>query len=332
MTGSFARLAIAAVIAALCAAPARAQEPQVAAAKREGALTLYSSMPVEVAEELTAAFRKTYGIPVSMWRGGSEEILQRAVTEARAGRHAVDVIETAGPEMEALAREKLLRAVDLPAYAGLMPGAHAAGRPWVTGRLSVFVTAYNTHLVRAGAIPKTYEGFADPAWKGRLGLVADDANWLMGLATEMGEARTLALFRAIVAANGVSLRKGHTLLANMLVSGEVPLTFTGYIEQIAALKRAGAPVDMDFIAPVIAMPTAAAVTVQAPHPNAAALFLGFYLMEGQKILAAHDYVPARLSAQTLPEGVAPRVMDVGAFLDSSEKWRALFRETFAARR
>src|SRR5262249_42059866 len=57
---------------------------------------------------LIAAFEKRHGIKVRLWRGGSEAILTRAINENRGGRADVDVIETAGPEMEALTREKLL--------------------------------------------------------------------------------------------------------------------------------------------------------------------------------------------------------------------------------
>ena len=50
---------------------------------------------------------------------------------------------------------------------------------------------------------------------------ADDGNWFMSIAAAMGEDRATALFRKIVATNGMSLRKGHTLLSNLVVAGEV---------------------------------------------------------------------------------------------------------------
>lgn len=301
----------------------------IAGAKKEGSLTLYSSAPVPVTEALGAAFKKKYGVTVNVWRGGSEAILQRAVTEARAGQNLVDVMETAGPDMEAANREKLLQPVKSPVYAQLMPEAVKPGRPWVAGRLSIFVTAYNTNLIRANQIPKTYAGFAAPFWKGRLGVEADDSNWLMALADAMGEKKTIALFRSIVAKNGMSVRKGHTLLANLVASGEVPLTFTGYIEQIEGLKQAGAPIAMDFVDPVIAMPTAAAVMAKAPHPYAAVLFFDFYLTDGQKILAQHDYVPTNKNEQRLPPGVKLHFMDVGQYLDENAKWRDLYKQIFS---
>ena len=49
----------------------------VTGAKKEGALTLYSSAPVDVMSAVTAAFTKKYGVRVELWRAGSEQILQQ---------------------------------------------------------------------------------------------------------------------------------------------------------------------------------------------------------------------------------------------------------------
>ena len=77
-------------------------------AKREGTLVLYTSLAPTESQPLGDAFQKKYGVKVELWRGLSDQVVQRAITEARARRNAVDVIETNGPEMEMLAREKLL--------------------------------------------------------------------------------------------------------------------------------------------------------------------------------------------------------------------------------
>src|ERR1044071_7309495 len=93
------------VLASLAFVPALAQ------AQKEGEVVVYTSL---IAEDLTAlsnAFEKKYGIKVKGWRAGSEKVLQRAITEARAGRHDADVIETNGPELESLYREKLLQPI-----------------------------------------------------------------------------------------------------------------------------------------------------------------------------------------------------------------------------
>ena len=158
----------------------------IAGAKKEGALTLYSSAPVEVMTDVTNAFTKKYGVKVSLWRGGSEEIMQRVITESRGGRVAADVMETAGPNIEAVTREKLLQPVETPVTAELMPEAFAKNRPWIVSRLTVFTIAYNTNAVRKADAPKSYSDLADPKWKGKLGIESDDDNWLMTMSAAMG--------------------------------------------------------------------------------------------------------------------------------------------------
>ena len=79
-------------------------------AKKEGALTIYTSAQSDDMGALVPAFEKKYGIKVSVWRSSSEKVLQRAVQEARANRNTMDIAETNGPELESLHREKILQA------------------------------------------------------------------------------------------------------------------------------------------------------------------------------------------------------------------------------
>src|SRR5918994_3920027 len=63
-------------------------------AKREGSLTIYTSAQSNDLGPVVEAFEKKYGIRATLWRAGSEAVLNRAVQENRAGRFTVDVVET----------------------------------------------------------------------------------------------------------------------------------------------------------------------------------------------------------------------------------------------
>jgi ABC-type Fe3+ transport system substrate-binding protein len=332
-------------LAAIFAATAHAQTPAdpahltgpdrtarlIAGAKKEGTLTLYSSAPTEVMTDVTNAFTRKYGIKVNLWRGASEQILQRVTTEARGGIFP-DVMETAGPDIEAANREKLLQPIATPVTAELMPEAVAANRPWIVSRLTVFTIAYNTNAVRKADAPKSYADLADPKWKGKLGVESDDGNWLMTMSHTMGEDQAQKLFRDTVAKNGISVRKGHALLGTLIASGEVPIALDSYFDEISELKKAGAPVETVFASPVVAMPTAIAAFRRAAHPYAAVLFIDFLLSEeGQKILAAHNVVPTNTKVQKLPPGVKLTFMDVGKYLDENAKWTKTFKDIFVTR-
>ena len=103
-------------------------------AKREGNLTLYTSLAPTEAQPLADAFEKKYGVKVQLWRGQSDEVVQRVVTEAKGRRFAVDVVETNGPEMEMIAREKLLGELHSAYVSDLPANAIPAHRTWFPDR------------------------------------------------------------------------------------------------------------------------------------------------------------------------------------------------------
>jgi iron(III) transport system substrate-binding protein len=296
----------------------------IAGAKKEGAVNIYSSETVEDIGALSLAFEAKYGVKLNLWRGSSEDILQRAIVEARGGRFDADVFETGATAMESLHRERLLQPVDLPAAANLAPEATQPHHEWIGTRYNIFVAAYNTRLIGGSALPKGYDDLVDPRWKGKLGIEADDSDWFGAVVEALGEERGLKLFRDIVASNGVSVRKGHTLLANLVVSGEVPLAISTYFYKVAQLKDRGAPIDALAIAPEVARFEGAGVARRAPHPYAAVLFMEFMLTEAQDILAKRDFFPADVRVKPMPAGLT--FLDPAKALDQSQKWSKYYRD------
>ncbi len=301
-------------------------------ARKEGTLTLYSSAVSEHMNAVTAAFEKTHGIRVKTWRGGSEEVLQRTVTEARGGRFDADVVETAAMQIIAIGQEKLLEPVQTPLASELMRDATIPGEPWLPSRIVVFTGAYNTKLIHPDELPKSLDGFVQPKWKGKLGIEADDNNWLMALCSATGEQKGLKLFGDIAAKNGISVRKGHTLLANLVASGEVPVALSVYYHEVEPLKRVGAPISELNIPPVFSFAAGTGLAKHAPHPYAGVLFIDFLLSQGQQILAQHDNVPANLKYQHLPAGMRLTFMDVPAYMKESTKWAKLYKDLLARQR
>ena len=305
----------------------------VAAAKKEGALTIYTSAQSDDMGALVAGFEKKYGIKVEMWRSSSEKVLQRAVQEARANRNTMDIAETNGPEMESLHREKVLQAVKSPYLADLIPQAILPHHEWVGTRLNVFVQAYNTQAVKKEDLPKTWEDLANPKWKGKLGIEQEDQDWLSGEYGELGEARANKVFKAIVDTNGISVRKGHTLLTQLVVSGEIPLALTVYNYKAEQLKNKGAPIDWFSIGPAIARPNGVGVAKKAPHPHAAVLFFDYEISpEGQQILAKRDFVPTSKKVDTPLNKIPMRFVDPAQMLDQADKWTKLYQQLFSGSR
>jgi len=139
----------------------------------------------------------------------------------------------------------------------------------------------------------------------------------------------IALTRSEAFKNGVSVRKGHTLLTQLVVSGEIPLALTIYNYKAEQLKNKGAPIDWFTIGPAIARPNGVGVLKKAPHPHAAVLFYDFEISpEGQKILAGRDFVPTSKKVDTPLNKIPMKFVDARVALDEYQKWEKLYDELF----
>lgn len=300
-------------------------------AKQEGTVSVYTSLAPTEAAPLVAAFEKKYGIKVQMWRGLSSGVLQRVLSEARGNLHAVDVVETNGPEMEALAREQIVAEFHSPYLADVPPALLPKHGQWIPDRLNIFVVAYNPRKVRAEDLPKTYEGFLDPKWKGRIALEATDTEWMGGVVKTWGEARGMSFFRKL-AEMKPDMRKGHILLVQLISAGEVDVGLTAYYANVASAKRRGAPVDWAPVEPVIARPQGIGVARHAPHPHAALLFADFMLSpQAQEMLAGMGRVPVSRAVKTETSSMNYVMSDPAVILDENDKWQQLWDKLFLSK-
>ncbi len=302
------------------------QQKLVEGAKREKELTFYSSIPPDDIALLVAAFDRKYGVKVKVWRADSEGFLQRVLSESRARRFEVDVMAGSSSALEPLYREGLLAEVKSPYHADLIPAAIAPHRQWTAVYLSLFVQAYNTNLVARDSLPMSYADLLRPQWKGQLGIEAEDFDWFAEILKQMGEERGLRLFRDIIAANGISVRKGHSLLNNLVAAGELPLALTDYGFLAEQSKRKGAPLDWFVMEPAVARAASEGLARNAPHPHAALLFYDFLISDGQPILASRQFFSVSRNIEPLYKG-AVQLIDSAAMLDEARKWQELFQRT-----
>ena len=294
-------------------------------ARKEGSLTLYTSLTTEDANTLGAAFEKKYGVKLRVWRASNEDILQRAIVENRASRNDSDLFETDAAGLEGLRREELLQPVISPVFADLMPQA-VKPESWIGTRLNIITAAFNTNSVKAADAPKTYEDLRDPKWKGKLGIEAGDTDWFATVVSGFGEEAGLKLFRSIISKNGASVRKGHTLMANLVASGEVPLALTTYLYKVNQMKAAGAPIQAFQLEPTVARVNGMGLSPHAPHPHAALLFFDFMLTDAQQILAGREFFPTNLKARKDTDHLNLSFVDPARLIDEGDKWEKLFNE------
>jgi iron(III) transport system substrate-binding protein len=298
----------------LLIASAQASADRVEAARKEGSVTVYTSNAAPTIQVLSADFEKRYGVRVNVWRASSAKVLQRLTAEKKANRWEFDAVSVSALELEALYRENLLQEIHSSSHAEMLEGTMPAHRGWAPQFINVFVQAYNSKAIRKDDLPQRWADLLDTRWKGMLGVEAGSSEWYCAVLKDLKTGEQL--FKQIAARNGLSVRHGNSVLANMVVSGEVPLALSVYSHMIDEARQQGAPVDWFAIEPLIGRANGIGVSRKPPHPNAALLFYEYTLSDAQPLMLKLNYVsPLKKLASPL-RGARMLLVDPAA--DSAE--------------
>jgi len=152
--------------------------------------------------------------------------------EKRANRWDFDAVSVSSPELEALSREKLLQEIN----SGWHGKCWRAPSPPIAAGLrnsSMFSwQAYNTQAVKKRDLPERWTDLLEPRWRGMLGVEAKAGEWYCSLLRNLGEKKAAELFRQIAARTACLCAAAISVLANMVVSGEVPMALAVYSHMI----------------------------------------------------------------------------------------------------
>src|SRR5688572_13387041 len=86
------------VIMVSAVGPALAQQVGLDAAKKEGKVFVYGTIVPQVMKLIQAGFEAKYGVNIEYWRGDATKVIDRVLTEWRAGKPGFDmVIGARGP-------------------------------------------------------------------------------------------------------------------------------------------------------------------------------------------------------------------------------------------
>ena len=272
-------------------APARAAD----AAGGEREVVWYTAMNTPDAAPLRRRFREKYPeLNLTILRQPGEKIRTRILTEMRAGKFFWDVVSFNHLDMDALAQEGLLAAYASPeTRSGFPRGAVDPEGRWAAIYVRQYVIGYNTRSVQQSEAPKSWEDLLAPKWKERFAMDESDVEWYAAMLDYLGGEKGAAFMQALARQNP-QFRRGHSLLARLLIAGDFPLALVHAAEMDEA-RQAGAPVDwVKTLDPVITSPSQVAVSARAPHPTGARLLVDLLLStEGQALIRDRGRVPAR---------------------------------------
>ena len=122
-----------------------------------------------------------------------------------------------------------------------------------------------------------------------------------------------------------------SLLANMVVSGEVPFALSVYSYLPEKAKAGGAPIDFIALKPSIGYTDGIGVAQRAAHPHAAMLFFDFMLNEGTRIMQGQQQLTMHSRDAAAVERFKPVFVDPAKMLADYEKWTVFYQETIAGR-
>ena len=292
---------------------ARAQDPRLEAARKEGKVVWYTSLALTSSEKVAKLFEAAYpGVKVEVHRTGSQRILQRMMQELQANIKNVDVVHTSDAGHYVLLKEKKLLMRYTPAGVDVFGAGFKDKDGYHYGlRATVNVIAYNTKVVSPAEAPRTWKDLLDPKWRGRL--VTAHPGYSGVIATHV-----LALvhlhgwdyFKAL-AQNKPMLVQSAVDPSGVVASGERPLAANGGYYTLSQFKKKGNPVE--FVYPKEGVPlvvSPSAITSFAPHPNAARLFTDFiFSREVQQVLADTEGLYSGHPQVTYPAD-KPRLSDL----------------------
>jgi iron(III) transport system substrate-binding protein len=335
-------LAVAIMLAlAIPHGPADAQSPSwldptlLQAAKKEGSVVVYTSTNEREGLPLFKIFEDATGIKVHYVRAGDGMLVSRSLIEARAGQSSFDVIFSHAAHK---LPQTMLAQYEPGEAKQLIPSARDPDRRWYGVYANYNAPAYNTKMISAAALPKSYEELAQKKeWAGKAAIDGTDFDWLKGFFQHFGEAKGTQIIKDMVANLNPVITDGHLALARSVGAGEYWFSINNYVMLSSNVQLAGGPNEIVPLEPEVLFFAGVAINAKSKSPNAARLAANFLLSrDGQGHLAKFGRLPTRGDVQSHPPGIIERlhaktVLPVLFKSEDERKWQQTFAALFKRR-
>jgi iron(III) transport system substrate-binding protein len=283
----------------------------IAAAKKEGNVTLYTSAPIAAAQKVANAFQEKYEIKVELFRSGGTQVLRRFMMEHDAGHAGADVLVSSDPSA----------ILDLMAKGMFVPfqpdGFDKVPEPfrdpagnYVAQRVSLIAIYGRTDLIPVADMPKTWDDLLNPKYKGKLVMTNPSFTSLqLGVVAMMSKMRGWDYFERLNK-NDVLVVQGNEQALNLVKTGERPIA-AGADSQYANEARMAGHKIQSFFPPegTFAIPATTSVVKRSKNPNAAKLLAEYTLsLEAERLWPENGIYAARVDVAP-PEG-SPKIGDI----------------------
>jgi iron(III) transport system substrate-binding protein len=322
------------VIALFASAAAEAQDAKlIEAAKKEGKVVVYGSLESDTTDTVTKSFTKKIGIPVEYWRASATKVMDRAMSEYRAGKPLFDIILTNDNPMQILHKQGIFAKYDSPTAKdfpkeAIDPNLGARYRNVVIG------VVYNKNLVKSADAPKTLEDLVKPQYRGKLVMPdptqhTTTTQWVASLWKVMGKEKADKFIRDLAAMKPIFV---ESLLpaAERVASGETPVAIT-YVKYVYLYGKKGVPLDYTRLGKFMGDGHYLALNNKAPHVNAGKAFIDYFLGDESMTLMAKlgEFVNRKGVYPPLPDAdkiqfVEMMDLDTNQFADKKKEYQQIF--------
>jgi iron(III) transport system substrate-binding protein len=269
------------IILAFTSCAAQAQDAKlIDSEKKEGGkVVVYSSMESSISDGIAAGFKKKTGLEMDYWRGSSTKVLDRALSEHRAGKPLFDVAITIADPMFLMQREGVFAKYESPAAADY-PKALIDPNLGPNYRTLLIGIVYNTASIKPADAPKSFEDLVKPQFRGKV-IMPDPTQhttttqWVASLPNLMGKDRADKFIRELAATRPI-LAESLLPPVERAVSGEVPIAIT-LLHYTYVFRQQGAPLDYVRMPKLLGDGNYVALGNKAPHPNAGKAFIDYFL-------------------------------------------------------
>ena len=303
-------------------------------AKKEGGkVVIYGSLENDTVDAVSKALKKKTGLEVEFWRGSATKVMDRVVSEYRAGKPLSDVVLTNGAPMQIMQKEGVFAKYDSPSAKGfpkevIDPNLGPRYRNVIIG------IVYHTGVVKPADAPKSLEDLLKSQFRGKLVMPdpsqhTTTAQWLASLQRIMGKEKAEKFIRDLAATKPL-LVESLTPSGERVTTGETPIAIT-FLKNVLIHGRKGVPLDYVRLGKFMGDGHYIALGSKAPHTNAGKAFIDFFLDDESIRIMANigEFVNRKGISPPLPEADKIQVvemveMDKKAFAEKMKEYRKLF--------
>lgn len=323
-----------AIFTLLFGVPARAQIAKtIEAGKKEGKVVIYGSLESDTTDAIKTAFTKKTGIEAEYWRASATKVMDRALSEQRAGKPTFDIILTNDNPMQIMFKQGLFAKYDSPTASdfpkdAIDPNLGPRYRNVIIG------VVYNKSSISPADAPKSLEDLVNPKYRGKIVMPdptqhTTTTQWVASLWKLMGKEKAEKYIRDLAAMKPI-LVESLLPAAERVLTGETPIAIT-YVKYAFIYTKKGAPLEYTRLGKFMGDGHYLGLNSKAPHMNAGKAFIDYFLDDDsmKKMAELGEFVNRKGVYPPLPDAdkiqfVEMVDLDTKGFAEKKKEYQQIF--------